>query len=475
MSNMTESSDTKSSIEQIRPPFASDATIQPGPPKKPSFATQVVRDEDECQKARPQFTREDREKASKKSSKDYIHIAKEARAGLGTDLSMIDYAKIGMDSKDDSLFKNNLEVETFIVNFELHCIRYDMVEFYENFPVLDPPDSNGDDANRYSKGNTINLFKKWDRIGDLKDISLNQIADTIAWIKKYATKDSESYLEDLDWSHHSLIASMDDELQETVTSTLQHQFHPREKGGPLTFAVMIDKCINLSEEAIESLKKSVEAYDIKNIKGEDVSIVCRRFLYALKRLRSNDAITPSLIKSLFKVFQTTSVPEFNEFVAHWGRDLSRKGAVKPDFMEILTEVEDFYKRLLLSGEWCGTKTPQDEAAFIGERSQDHSGQQDNRGAQKSLFHRPTEDDRIRGSCPPRYVREIKGKKMKWCDLCSVKSRFTGKTRLGRWNTTHFTDEHTGKPASKEGQEQGANLIEKGKSFKDALNDAQSSE
>jgi hypothetical protein len=472
---MTQSLDTKSSIgTNAPPPFAVEAKIQPGPPKKPSFATQVVRGEEECKKARPQFTREAREIASKKSSKDYIHIAKEARSGLGTDLSMIDYAKIGMSSKDDSLFKNNLEVETFIVNFELHCIRYDMAEFYENFPVLDPPDSSGDETNRYSKGKTINLFKKWDRIGDLKDISLTQIADTIAWIKKYATKESESYLEDLDWSHHALIASMDDELSETVTSTLQHQFNATEKGGPLTFAVMIDKCINLSEEAIESLKKSVESYDIKNIKGEDISIVCRRFLYALKRLRSNDAITPSLIKSLFKVFQTTSVPEFNEFVAHWSRDLSRKGAVKPDFLEILTEVEDFYKRLLLSGEWCGTKTPQDEAVFVGERQQ--SGNNDERNSpNKSLFHRPTEDERVPGSCPPRYVRVIKGKQMKWCELCSVKSRFTGKTRLGRWNTTHFTHEHTGKPASKEGQTEGANLIEKGKSFKDALNDAQANE
>jgi hypothetical protein len=240
---------------------------------------------------------------------------------------------------------------------------------------------------------------------------------------------------------------------------------------------MIDKCINLSEEAFESLKKSIESYDIKNIKGENVSIVCRRFLYALKRLRSNDAITPSLIKSLFRVFQTTSVPEFNEFVAHWSRDLSRKGAVKPDFLEILTEVEDFYKRLLLSGEWCGTKTPQDEAVFVGERTRDQqTGNNDaNGGTNKSLFHRPTEEERVPGSCPPRYVRMIKGKQMKWCELCTVKSRFTGKTRLGRWNTTHFTHEHTGKPASKEGQVEGANLVEQGKSFKDALNDAQATE
>jgi hypothetical protein len=59
-----------------------------------------------------------------------------------------------------------------------------MVEFYQNFPVLDPPDSNNDDSNHYVKGKMINLLKKWDRIVDLKDISLDQITDTISWIKK---------------------------------------------------------------------------------------------------------------------------------------------------------------------------------------------------------------------------------------------------------------------------------------------------
>jgi hypothetical protein len=65
--------------------------------------------------------------------------------------------------------------------------------------------------------------------------------------------------------------------------------------------------------------------------------------------------------------------------------------------------------------------------------------------------------------------------MKWCAKCTVKSRFSNQARLGRWNTTHFTDEHTGKPGSTVGDTEGANLVEQGKSFKDALNDAQSRE
>jgi hypothetical protein len=70
---MIESPDSKSSTGT--PTFATDANIQSGP-KKLSFVTRVVKGEEECEKAPPQFTH--KERVSKKSSKDYIHISKEA-------------------------------------------------------------------------------------------------------------------------------------------------------------------------------------------------------------------------------------------------------------------------------------------------------------------------------------------------------------------------------------------------------------
>lgn len=64
--------------------------------------------------------------------------------------------------------------------------------------------------------------------------------------------------------------------------------------------------------------------------------------------------------------------------------------------------------------------------------------------------------------------------MKYCAKCTVKSRFTGKTRQGRWQPTHYTDEHKGPTPS-------ANLSEdpppktKTVSFKNALLAAQNEE
>jgi hypothetical protein len=418
------------------------------PAAPPMFETSVVRDDHDCKQTEPQVPRAARILAKQNSSKEYVHISEKAQAGTSdAKLSMIDYSKIGTSSKDGSLFESNVEVETFINNFERHCITYDMVEFLHKFPVLEPPLQVGDDSTRFRSGVTINLLDKWDRIGENKDITLDQIATTTHWLKTYTSTSSQSYLDDLGWTHNHLLNSMDTELRSAVVSTSKHQFKPQEEGGPLTFAIMIDKCINLSEEAIESLKKSIEIYDIKNTKGEDVSAVCSHFRYALRRLESNDAITPSLIRCLFKVFQTSSVPEFNEFVAHWGRDISRRGATKPGYTEILNEVEDFYKRLLASGEWCGVTDKEQGAAFFGDKP-GAEGSDD-----KPDYSPPTAKDKVSDN-PLRYERMIKGRLFKYCGLCTRKQRWNNQTIKGRWVTSHYTDEHHGGKKN----EQSANVV-----------------
>jgi hypothetical protein len=453
--------------------------------QKIKFASVEVRPAESRRKLPPQFSKEVRAIAS---SKELMTISDKAQTGTTSKLSMIDYSKIGVDSKDDSLFQNNLEIETFIEKFEIHCGTFEMIELFNEFPVLQEPlDEHLDGADRFREGKTINLLDKWDRIGDDKDISLRDIADTIHWIKKFATSDSEAYLQDLSWTHNYLLRSMDTELSEAVTSCLKHDFTLEEGGGPLTFAIMIDKCINLSEEAIEALKTSITSYDIKNVKGENVSTVCRRFLYALKRLKSNNAITPSLLKSLFKVFQTTSVPDFNAFVAHWSRDLTRRNAVRPDFREILTEVENLYKNLLASGEWTGVNQKGNDSAFQAEEKpafipgQEQKSQSGPPQNEPSPYRPPEPADLIPGSNPPRYQRIVRGKTLKYCSKCSTTSRW-GKTRKGRWNGTHFTDEHKGeaKVFDSNDKKPQANKAEvetttKSLSFAEALGDAQSDE
>jgi hypothetical protein len=254
----------------------------------PIFETVAVRTDDNCKQAEPQVPRAIHIQAKQTSSKEFILISEKAQKGTEVKLSMIDYAKIGVNSQDDTLFESNVEVETSVNNFKRHCINYDMVALLHNFPLLEPSVPGIHESTRFHSGNTINLLDKWDRIGENKDITLDQIAHTTHWIKTYTSKGSQLYLGDMAWGHNYLLNSMDAELRCAVVSTNKHQFKQEEEGGPLTFAIMIDKCINLSKEAIESLKKSIEKYDIKQTKGEDISAVCSCFCYALRWLHCND-------------------------------------------------------------------------------------------------------------------------------------------------------------------------------------------
>ena len=128
-------------------------------PSAPTFASSRVRNKSQTGSSRPQFTRALRENCQ---TKDKLSICREATSGAPTKIKKVDYDKVGMKSKDDTLFENNVEVETFITTVERHCVRFDMAYTFKNFPVLDPVPPSGDHSLRFNPSKTINLFEQWD-------------------------------------------------------------------------------------------------------------------------------------------------------------------------------------------------------------------------------------------------------------------------------------------------------------------------
>ena len=235
----------------------------------PGFASTKVRSKQQIGFTRQQFSHTLRESST---TKDKIQICHEVTTGAMIKIKKIDCDQVGINSKDDTLFENNVEVKTFISAVERHCIHFDMAYFFKNFPILKDP-INGDHSMRFSNGLTVDLFEEWEMIGDQKPVSLQMMAEGIQWLKEYTDLSCESYLEDLEWTNKHLMSSMDIELQDSIASTIKHDFAIEQRGGPLTFAIMIDKCINLSESAIDNLKKSIETYDLKTVTGENVDLV----------------------------------------------------------------------------------------------------------------------------------------------------------------------------------------------------------
>ena len=228
--------------------------------------------------------------------------------------SKIDYERLDNNTGEEQV-ENNVEVETFITNMKTHRLHYDMRKIFEKFPVLEPAARPSDEPNCFRIKDTINLLELWDQVGEDKPIKLSTIGNTIKWMKTFTSMSSSSFLKDMEWSHAFLMNSMEDGLHEAVQSTLKNNYSSSEQGGPLTFAIMVDKVINLSEGAIEGMTMYLKEYKINKTPREDIEKICKRFRFALRRLENNGPLTKDIVTSLFKMFQTTSVEEFNTMFA----------------------------------------------------------------------------------------------------------------------------------------------------------------
>jgi hypothetical protein len=232
----------------------------PGPPPAPvkpvsftlTFEKTQVRNTEETKVVRAEVTKQARAAAS---SKDLLSIAARATAGADTLLNVIDYAELSASpdgNGNSTIFKTNKVIEDRVTFLRDHCDRFDMSFIMKNFPILDDSSSEAD----RNTGRTIDLFANWDKIGSDKEITLDQIAKTTEWIKKFASATNEIFLEDLDWINRHLRNSVTVELEERISSKLKNKYtNTAYHGGPLTFAIIIEECISASEHAEVQKKK----------------------------------------------------------------------------------------------------------------------------------------------------------------------------------------------------------------------------
>ena len=257
--------------------------------------------------------------------------------------------------------------------------------------------------------------------------------------------EAASFLEDLEWSHAFLLNSMDPGLSEIVLSTLKEEYTPSQIGGPLTFAVMIDKVINLSETAIDAMTTSIRNYSLANVDGENVEVVSRRLRYALKRLENNDSLSNDLIRSLFKVFQTSSNNHFNTLMQQWQCSIENEVVPKPSYQQILNKATSHYANLKCSNQWSVTSSA--ESVFKADadnkkvkclwcgKNHIRPNCEEWKKVKDQVFKPPQSSEKPISNDPLRYQKKIGSFTCKWCFKCG---------RKGKWTKSHFTDGHTGR-------------------------------
>ena len=417
-------------------------------PTGPTFASAAVRSENSIALTKAQFPKSYRAAAT---AEERMKICKEACTGSAMKLKKIDYSKMVQESFSDDQFDSIVGMTTFLSTMKQHFVKYDMAYFFQFFPDLEPSET-GDPNNqhdRFRSKKTVNLFDRWNQIGVKKDFILTKIADVVGWLQMYTDTSSNAYLEDLEWTHKYLMASMDPELAVAVQDVLNEQFAEHQQGGPLTFAVMLDQAVNLSPTVITNIQASIRSYSIANVPGEDIELVSRRMLHVFRSLENNRCLSADLVQHLFTLLSSTSVDRFNSLIQQWENSVLMGAEAMPTYKDILLKAVIYYKRLNSLNAW--TPSASGSVFKAATRRCHQCGSEDHIRPDCPELYNPDGSRKKRSNPwldppsksmkvsdnPLRYEKKIGDKLVRWCAKCGSKSA------PGKWTTTHFSDEHHG--------------------------------
>ncbi len=439
MCNTTPTSGTSSSSGTTGSGVSTVGATAPTAPSAPTepklgFATQAVRKKEDIAITKAQFPKSYRLTVT---AEERMKISKAACTGASLKLEKVDYSKMSKDTFNDDQFDKIVEMQTFLSQTKQHFIKYDMCYLFRNFPVLEDSVS-GDPNNksdRFRSGHTVDLFEVWSRIGTGKEIPVQRIADVVGWIQEYATEDSAPFLEDMEWTHAYLLGSMSNDLAVSVQRCLDEDYREYQQGGPLTFAVMLEKAVNLTHSKITSMQTSIRNYCISNVPGENIELVGTRFLYVFQSLEHNNSLSADLVQALFKVFQTTSVSDFNSMISQWRNTILMGTASMPTYQEIIQKAQSFYHSLNGLGDW--TASDNQGSVFKADSAGSRSGDRESDRPLSPWLEPPTPQMKVCDN-PLRYEKTLGGGKVFWCSKCG-----RGK-RQGKWTKSHYTDTHLGR-------------------------------
>jgi uncharacterized membrane protein YgcG len=269
------------------------------------------------------------------------------------------YAEISISETDLSMLSNTYELVQQNKAIVDHLKNWDMDDV---FILVVGWDANGTDAK------TFDLLKQWPNstIDDIKKSNEwyhTNTSDVVApWVRQ-----------NLECSHRFILDSCDEGIKAQLTDQLT-KYKPAERGGPLTFKLLMDLVQVNSERAIKHLINSVKNMDVKNFDGENIIEVVAQLNGAHSRLKmvsfggANSAVPITFCEDVMDVLATTSTPTFNEaFDYRRLRAHSRlSGNQKKDyeFDQILEAALELYNEMMQDDSWLGVKNKAKETAFL---------------------------------------------------------------------------------------------------------------
>ena len=227
------------------------------------------------------------------------------------------YSFLNVKLKSDDVLQDSYDLDMMIRVTRSNHVKYDM---HSVFTIVFPDKlSDTGDLQKNEKGEvkTVNLYS------DYSILTPEQIADSNRWYLEWT---GEVHAQNLVLTLDYFRNNCHDDLW-TKTTEEYELFSDAQKGGPLFFILLIGNLLSNTREAAKSLEHKIGCYKLSNHKGEDVSVAVSHLRGALNRLmhikqykatnEQHKEFFMDMYSKLLKVFQTSSVMEFNNIFAQY--------------------------------------------------------------------------------------------------------------------------------------------------------------
>lgn len=188
----------------------------------------------------------------------------------------------------------------------------------------------------------------------------DDVARSNKWYNQWPKEDT--YRENLNLTYKFFENNCSPSLFEKVSETYD-SYTEEEKGGPLFFVIMINAIMSQTEEASLSLQTRLKRLDLKDIPGENVDKAVGLLRAVIRRLKIFNRLPEDIVRTLLRIFQTSSVPAFNNVFANMEQQrllnqvtngLADKGLLTLD--NIFKVAGSFYQLMREESQWTGEST-----------------------------------------------------------------------------------------------------------------------
>ena len=269
------------------------------------------------------------------------------------------YAEVSVSEADLSVLSNTYELVQQNKLLCDHLTEWDMTDVFTLVKGIDATTNEAE---------TVDLLQEWPKI------TATEVEKSNEWYHTNTDKDVAPWVrQNLDISNKFILDSCETDMRAQLTDLLAKRT-VAERGGPLTFYLLMQRLQVNSERAIKHLIACVKKMDVKDFDGENIIEVVAQINGAHQKLKmvsfgtATSAVPMSFNEDIMDVLQTSSTEQFNAAFDYRAQRATTKlmsSTIKANYSieSILDAATDLYNQMIQDGTWLGKDHKAKEVAF----------------------------------------------------------------------------------------------------------------